>query len=67
MALEAAPGSPGDTTPEARGISPVVLAEPVRSASAVVELEASGVRLRVEAGTDVRYVADLVAAIRARC
>jgi len=46
---------------------PVVIAEPVRSAPAVVELEASGVRLRVEAGTDVRYVADLVAAIRATC
>jgi hypothetical protein len=44
---------------------PVVIAEPVRPA--VVELEASGVRLRVEPGTDVRYVAELVAAIRATC
>jgi transposase-like protein len=46
---------------------PVVIAQPVRSAPAVLELEASGVRLRVEAGTDVRYVVELVAAIRATC
>lgn len=46
---------------------PVVVAEPSRSVPAVVELKAVGVRLRVEAGTDVRYVADLVAAIRATC
>jgi transposase-like protein len=46
---------------------PVVVAQPVRSAPAIVELEASGVRLRVEVGTDVRYVADLLAAIRAAC
>ena len=46
---------------------PVVIAQRVRSGPAVVELEANGVRLRVEAGTDVRYVADLLAAIRAAC
>jgi hypothetical protein len=46
---------------------PVVLAEPVRSVPAVVEFETSGVRLRVEVGTDIRYVAALVAAIRSPC
>jgi hypothetical protein len=34
---------------------------------AAVEVEASGVRLHVEIGTDVEYVSALVAAIRRRC
>ena len=46
---------------------PVVLAEPTLPAPTVVQLEASGVRLHVEVGTDVRYVAALVAAIRTTC
>lgn len=46
---------------------PVVLAGPVRAAPAAIELEAGGVRLRVEVGTDVRYVAAMVAALRAAC
>jgi hypothetical protein len=45
----------------------VVIAEPALPAPAVVQLEASGVRLHVEVGTDVRYVAALVAAIRTPC
>ena len=32
-----------------------------------IELEACGVRIRVEIGADVGYVASLVAAIRSRC
>lgn len=35
--------------------------------TAAVELETNGVRIRVELGTDVRYVAELVAAIRGAC
>ena len=46
---------------------PVVVAEPVGPKSAAVEIEAGGVRLRVEVGTDIRYVAALVAAIRTTC
>lgn len=46
---------------------PVVVAEPAVVAPCAVEVEASGVRLRVEIGTDVRYVAALVAAIRTTC
>jgi transposase-like protein len=46
---------------------PVVIAEPTLPAPAVVRLEASGVRVHVEVGTDVRYVAALVAAIRTTC
>jgi transposase-like protein len=46
---------------------PVVVAEPMRPVPTVIELEAGGVRLRVEAGTDVRYVADLVSALRSTC
>jgi transposase-like protein len=47
---------------------PVVIAEPARVLQAsAVEVETSGVRVRVELGTDVGYVASLVAAIRSRC
>jgi transposase-like protein len=46
---------------------PVVVAESALPAPTVVQLEASGIRLRVEVGTDVRYVAALVAAIRTTC
>ncbi len=46
---------------------PVVVAEATLAAPAVVELEANGVTLRVELGTDIRYVAALVAAIRTTC
>lgn len=47
---------------------PVVATErPVLVSTAALELEANGVRLRVELGTDVRYVAELVAAIRGTC
>jgi len=46
---------------------PVVVAEPTHPTATAVEVEASGVRLRVEVGTDIRYVAALVAAIRAPC
>jgi transposase-like protein len=46
---------------------PVVIAEPTLPAPAVVQLEASGVRVHVEVGTDVLYVAALVAAIRTTC
>jgi len=35
--------------------------------TAALELEANGVRIRVEVGADVQYVAALVAAIRAAC
>jgi hypothetical protein len=45
---------------------PVVVAGHSSTAvTAAIELEANGVRIRVEAGVDVRYVAELVAAIRA--
>jgi len=47
---------------------PVVVAERARVVSTTaLELEANGVRIRVEPGTDVEYVAALVAAIRAAC
>jgi transposase-like protein len=46
---------------------PVVVAEATLPAPAVVQLDVNGVRLRVELGTDVRYVAALVAAIRTTC
>jgi transposase-like protein len=55
--------------PEHRGgaeFLPVVIAEPARVMRAV-EVETRGVRVRVELGTDVGYVASLVAAIRSRC
>ncbi len=53
---------------EPAGFLPVVLAEraPVVP-TAALELETNGVRIRVELGTDVQYVAALVAAIRAAC
>jgi transposase-like protein len=57
--------------PERRGgaeFLPVVIAEPTLALQAsCVEVEANGVKLRVEPGTDVGYVASLVAAIRSRC
>ena len=47
---------------------PVVAAERTALVStAPVELETNGVRIRVEPGTDVGYVAALVTAIRAAC
>jgi hypothetical protein len=47
---------------------PVVVATDAPAVSTrVVELEANGVRIRVEPGTDVHYVAALVAAIRTAC
>jgi transposase-like protein len=47
---------------------PVVVAQQaVPMPVAAVEVEASGVRLHVEIGTDVEYVSALVAAIRRRC
>lgn len=42
-----------------------VVAKPVVRESASVEVHVDGVKLVVEAGTDVRYVSDLVAALRA--
>ena len=50
------------------GFLPVVVAERAPGAStAMLELEANDVRIRVELGADVQYVAALVAAIRAAC
>lgn len=46
---------------------PVVVAEPAAMARAALELETLGVRIRVEHGADIRYVAALIAAIRAAC
>ena len=47
---------------------PVVVEERPAAVSIVAhELETNGVRLRVECGTDVQYVAALVAALRAAC
>lgn len=47
---------------------PVVVAEGAPAVSTTaLDLEANGVRLRVEVGTDVQYVAALVSAIRAAC
>jgi transposase-like protein len=47
---------------------PVVVAgHPATAVTAAIELEANGVRIRVETGVDVRYVAELVAAIRGAC
>lgn len=43
---------------------PVVVAEGTAMSAAAVELETNGVRIRVELGTDVGYVAALLAAIR---
>jgi transposase-like protein len=59
----------GQTPRRTRGAAflPVVIDERTLPAPAVVHLEASGVRLHVEVGTDVRYVAALVAAIRSTC
>lgn len=53
---------------ETVGFLPVVAQERIGSVStAAVELETSGVRVRIEVGTDVGYVAALVAAIRRAC
>lgn len=59
--------APKPRRPKRAEFLPVVMAEPVRSAPAVVQVEASGVRLHLEVGTDVGYVAALVAAIRTTC
>lgn len=42
-----------------------VVAKPVLRESAAVEVHVDGVKLIVEAGTDVGYVSELVAALRA--
>jgi transposase-like protein len=48
---------------------PVVLADSraLRGAAAPIEIDAGGVMVRVEPGTDVEYIAALVFAIRAGC
>jgi transposase-like protein len=47
---------------------PVVVGEQASaSLGAALELETHGIRLRVEVGSDVAYVAALLAAIRAAC
>jgi transposase-like protein len=46
---------------------PVVVAEPVSSVGGTVELAVGAVRLRVEAGVDVQYVAALVNALSSSC
>ena len=47
---------------------PVVVGEQAaRISTAALEVETNGVRIRVELGTDVGYVAALVTAIRAAC
>jgi transposase-like protein len=47
---------------------PVVVGDQMPPVStSALELEANGVRIRVEPGTDVQYVAALVVAIRAAC
>jgi hypothetical protein len=51
----------------ARFLPVVVSEQAVATPAAEVEIEASGVRLRVVVGTDVEYVSTLVAAIRLRC
>lgn len=56
-----------EQTVERAQFLPVVVGEPATPIATAVELETSGVRIRVELGTDVRYVAALVAAIRGAC
>jgi len=46
---------------------PVVVEGRSAAVTAGLELETNGVRIRVETGADVRYVAELVAAIRGAC
>jgi transposase-like protein len=47
---------------------PVVATErPTLVSTAALELETNGIRIRVELGTDVQYVAELVTAIRGAC
>lgn len=46
---------------------PIVVAEGTAMPAAGVELETNGVRIRVELGADVGYVASLIAAIRGAC
>jgi hypothetical protein len=47
---------------------PVVVGEQAtRVSTAALEVETNGVRIRIELGTDVGYVAALVTAIRAAC
>ncbi len=58
----------GEGAPETAGFLPVVATEGEALVStASVELETHGVRIRVEHGVDVQYVAALLAAIRAAC
>jgi hypothetical protein len=46
---------------------PVVINDQPTAATPLVELEADGLRLRFEAGTDAEYVSTLVNALRSRC
>ena len=58
----------GERLAEPAGFLRVVTAERTAVVSAAaLELETNGVRIRVEYGADVQYVAALVAAIRAAC
>jgi transposase-like protein len=57
----------GNESVKAAEFLPIVVAEHTAAVATPIELETNGVRLRVEGGTDVRYVAALVAAIRAAC
>jgi hypothetical protein len=57
-----------ERSPEPVGFVPIAEARAVGPVSTTsVEVEVSGVRFRVEPGTDVQYVAALVAAVRAAC
>ena len=58
----------GERSVEPVEFLPVVVDERAAPVSTgALELEANGVRIRVELGTDVQYVAALVAAIRGAC
>ena len=58
----------GERSVEPRGFLPVVVDDGGAPVSpAALELETNGVRIRVDLGTDVTYVAALVTAIRSAC
>jgi len=46
---------------------PVVVDHVASTSVASIEIETSGVRIRVDVGTDIQYVAGLVNALRASC
>lgn len=57
-----------EPTQEMGEFLPIVTTERTALVStAALELETNGVRIRVDLGTDVQYVAALVAAVRAAC